>query len=246
VTNSISQSYNWVDQTSSITPGGGGAINATLFGAGQGERLTSGSKGNVTNYEYDGTGLSSAINISGNPTAFTNTPDGEVVSENIPVGQPGCTRAGGAVSTDYSLHDGCGSTMALVESTGSVQIRYGVDLVWWAPWSQRTEGRYAPGDKAHGRHHVMLGHPGEGRYGLHTCSHPRYTSWASSRLAVPVCPPCPDHNGPRYGSFLQRVATPHTIAHSAVRLQHWPYNSRFASCQPVVSCPSCDYKKEHA
>ncbi len=122
-----SMSYNWLGQTSSITPSGGSAINATFSGGGQSERLSNGSAGNVTNYQYDGTGLSTATDSGGNRTAFTNSPRGTVVSENIPVGQPGCMGSGGAVCTYYYLHDGSGSTMALVDSRGTVTNHYAYD-----------------------------------------------------------------------------------------------------------------------
>ncbi len=56
-------------------------------------------------------------------------PDGDVVSENIAVGYPGCMGSGGAICTYYYLHDGLGSAMALVDSTGAVQNRYAYD-----PW----------------------------------------------------------------------------------------------------------------
>ncbi len=100
-----SQSYNWLDQTSSITPNGGSAINATFSGGGQSERLSNGSTGNVTHCQYDGTGLSASMDSDGYRTAFTNTPDGDVVSENIPVGRPGCMGSRRAVCIYYYLHD---------------------------------------------------------------------------------------------------------------------------------------------
>jgi len=121
--------YNWLDQTTSITPNGGSAINASFAGGGQSERLSNGS----TNYQYDGTGLSTATDGGGNRTSFTNTPDGDVVSENIPVGQPGCMGSGGAICTYYYLHDGLGSTVALVDSTGAVKNTYS-----YGPWGNST------------------------------------------------------------------------------------------------------------
>ncbi len=120
-----SMSYNWLDQTTSSTPNGGSTINATFSGGGQSERNSNG----TTNYRYDGTGLSTSTDSNGNRTAFTNTPDGDVVSENISVGQLGCMGSGGAICTYYYLHDGLGSTVALVDSTGTVQNRYAYD-----PW----------------------------------------------------------------------------------------------------------------
>ncbi len=56
-----------------------------------------------------------------------------MVSENIPVGQLGCMGAGGAICTYYYLHDGLGSTMALVDSTGAVKNTYSYD-----PWGNST------------------------------------------------------------------------------------------------------------
>ncbi len=70
-----------------------------------------------------------------NRTAFTNSPRGTVVSENIPVGQPGCLGSGGAVCTYYYLHDGSGSTMALVDSRGTVTNNYSYD-----PWGKTITG----------------------------------------------------------------------------------------------------------
>lgn len=121
----FSQGYNWLDQTDFIDWNGDRANRVTYAGAGQSERLSNGS----TNYQNDGTGLSNSTDFHGNRTAYTNTPDGDVISENIPVGQPGCMGAGGAICTYYYLHDGLGSTMALVDSTGTVQNRYAYD-----PW----------------------------------------------------------------------------------------------------------------
>jgi len=66
-------------------------------------------------------------------TAFTNTPDGDVASENIPLGQPGCIGSGGAICSYYYLHDGLGSTMDLVDSTGAVKNTYSYD-----PWGKST------------------------------------------------------------------------------------------------------------
>jgi len=87
--------YNWLDQTSSTTPYGGSAINATYAGGGQSERLTNGATRSSTSYQYDATGLSTSTDSSSKSTTFVSTPDGEVISEQIPVGYPGCTRAGG-------------------------------------------------------------------------------------------------------------------------------------------------------
>jgi len=123
--------YNWLDQTSSTTPYGGSAINATYAGGGQSERLTNGATRSSTSYQYDATGLSTSTDSSSKSTTFVSTPDGEVISEQIPVGYPGCTRAGGATCTFYYVHDGLGSTMALVDSTGTVQNCYAYD-----PWGK--------------------------------------------------------------------------------------------------------------
>lgn len=116
--------YNTQDQTSSITPSGGSAIPITYTDAGQGGRIGSG----TTGYQYDQNGLSASTpSGDSSATSFTTTPDGDVLSERIPGGSTGCALPGGQWCAYYYLHDGLGSIVNVLDSSGTVQNSYTYD-----------------------------------------------------------------------------------------------------------------------
>ena len=98
-------SYNSGDQTTSFTPSGQGSTAATYGGNGQGDRL---SFGTTTIYANGLQGLLSAT-TSGASTYYERDPSGTLISERGPGGE------------FYYVTDGLGSTVALVDTTGTVQ-----------------------------------------------------------------------------------------------------------------------------
>jgi RHS repeat-associated protein len=122
VTSGPSFAYNPKDQTTSITPSGGSAISMTYRGPNQTERVTAGG----TSYQYDDTGISSST-TGPSTTYFTNSPDGDLISERIPNGASGCTGTTSAYCVYYYLYDGLGSVVGVTDSTGAVKDSYAYD-----------------------------------------------------------------------------------------------------------------------
>jgi hypothetical protein len=104
-------SYNSGDQTTSFTPSGQGSTAATYGGNGQGDRL---SFGTAAAYANGLQGLLSAT-TSGASTYYECDPSGTLISERGPGGE------------FYYVTDGLGSTVALVDTTGTVQATYRYD-----------------------------------------------------------------------------------------------------------------------
>jgi hypothetical protein len=98
------------DQTTSFTPSGQGSTAATYGGNGQGDRLSFGTTTHANGLQ----GLLSAT-TSGASTYYERDPSGTMISERGPGGE------------FYYLTDGLASTVALVDTTGTVQATYSYD-----------------------------------------------------------------------------------------------------------------------
>jgi RHS repeat-associated protein len=103
-------SYNALNQTSSITPGGGSAISMAYRGTGQSERVQAGS----TSFQYDLGGVDS-MTIGNGTSYFTKLPNTFPLSETTSTG------------TYYYLHDALGSVIGVTDSGGNVVNRYTYD-----------------------------------------------------------------------------------------------------------------------
>ncbi len=103
-------SYNSGDQTTSLTPAGQSPVAATYGGTGQGDRLSFG----TTNFANGIQGVLSAT-TSGASTYYERDPSGALISERGPGGE------------FYYVTDGLGSTVALVDTAGTVQATYSYD-----------------------------------------------------------------------------------------------------------------------
>jgi RHS repeat-associated protein len=103
-------SYNSGDQTPSLSPSGQGSTAATYGGNGQAGRLSFG----TTTYTNGLQGLLSAT-TSGASTYYERDPSGTLISKRGPGGE------------FYYVTDGLGSTVALVDTTGTVQATYSYD-----------------------------------------------------------------------------------------------------------------------
>ncbi len=113
-------SYNSGDQTTGFTPTGAAPIagtptgpaplTATYGGTGQGDRLSFG----TTTYANGSQGVLSA-STGGASTYYEHDPSGALIAER------------GAGGEFYYITDGLGSTVALVDTTGTVQATYSYD-----------------------------------------------------------------------------------------------------------------------
>jgi RHS repeat-associated protein len=103
-------SYNALNQTSSITPPGGAAVNMAYAGTGQTLRVQAGS----TTFQYDLGGIDS-MTVGGGTTYFVKLPNASPLSE---------TTSG---ATYYYLHDALGSVVALTDSAGNIVNSYDYD-----------------------------------------------------------------------------------------------------------------------
>lgn len=101
--------YNLKNQTSTVTPTGGSAINMTYSGVGQAQRTMAGG----TSYENDLLGVGSE-----GSTYYTRDADGTVLGERNPAGGSG---------SYYFLVDALGSVVAVYNATGDLAdtFRYG-------------------------------------------------------------------------------------------------------------------------
>jgi RHS repeat-associated protein len=109
-TTGLTFAYNAKDQTASITPPGGLAINMTYTGALQSERTAAGG----ANFTYSALGLG----IDGEPggtTYYTRDPRGVLTEERTSTGNY------------YYLFDGLGSTVGLTDANGNVAATYQYD-----------------------------------------------------------------------------------------------------------------------
>jgi RHS repeat-associated protein len=98
----------------------------TYTGGGQSRRTVNGPAGSAATYQYDLTGMGSSI-TGGSTTYYTTGPDGELISERIPVGAAGCGSSSNGYCTYYYLYDGLGSVVGLADSSGTIQDTYSYD-----------------------------------------------------------------------------------------------------------------------
>jgi RHS repeat-associated protein len=106
----VSATYNSKNQTTSITPPGGGALALTDAGQGQSDRTAAGS----TSYLNAGPGTLSSSS-GGATTSYVLEPLGKVTSVTV------------SSSTYYYLFDGLGNVVGLVDSSGNRQATYSYD-----------------------------------------------------------------------------------------------------------------------
>jgi RHS repeat-associated protein len=114
----FSAHYNKLSQTTDMTSlTGGSALAFTYRGAGQSQRSTAGANVDTEN----AFGLSSEQNASGT-TCYTYSPDGDLLSERLPV-------SGGVCNGPryYYLYNAQDSVAAVTDSSGAVQDTYSYD-----------------------------------------------------------------------------------------------------------------------